>query len=146
MLLDQLKSDLTQAQKDKNEAKVSILRYVLSQISYAKINKGEELSDDEVTKEIAKEVKRHQESIKAFEDGNRSDLADKEKAELSILQSYLPEQLSEEELAKIVQDVITQTGATSVQDMGKVIGQVMAKVGSQAEGGTISRIVKEKLT
>lgn len=146
MIVDQLKSDLITAQKERDETTVSILRFLLAQITNARIAKSADLTDDEVQDQIAKEVKRHRESIAAFESGGRAELAQKESAELVILQKYLPEQMSDTELAGLVAATIQEVGASTVQDMGKVIGSVMAKVKGKAEGATVSRLVKEKLS
>lgn len=145
MLLDQLKEDLVTAQKERNETKVSTLRFLLAQMTNARIAKGSDLTDEEIVDQIAKEVKRHKESIEAFQKGSRNDLAEKEVAELKILESYLPEQLSEDELRQIVGLAVSQTGASSIQDMGKVIGMVMGKVKGKADGATVSRLAREAL-
>ena len=143
--LDTITADLTEALKSREEVKVSTLRLLISNINNAKIAKGEELSDDEVAEEIAKDAKRHRESIDAFVKGGRSDLADKEKEELAVLEKYLPEQLTREEIAKFVVEAISQTGASSPSNMGKVMSAVMAKVKGRADGGAVSALVKEKL-
>lgn len=145
MLLDQLKSNLLKAQKAKQEVTVSILRFLLAQITNAKIAKGADLSDEEVMLQIQKEVKRHQESIAAFDAGGRDDLAKKEQEELVILKSYLPEQMSEEELTNLVKSVIAELGAQSIKDMGRVMGQLVPKLQGKADNASVSRIVKEEL-
>lgn len=144
-LVEQIKQDLIAAQKSKDELRISVLRYILSRFTYAQIEKQRELTDEDIIEEIAKEAKRHRESIEAFEKGGRAELAQKEQAELDILQSYLPEQLSEDELIKLVDQAISQTGASTKQDMGKVIGMVMGQVKGRAEGGVVSRLVAQKL-
>lgn len=146
MLLDLLRADLTNAQKEHNDTTVSTLRFLLAQITNARIAKGAELSDDEIIDQIAKEVKRHKESVEAFQKGNRPELAQKEQAELAVLESYLPEQLSEDELQTIIADAITKTQASDIKDMGKVIGMVMPQVKGKADGSLVSRLVKEKLS
>lgn len=145
-LIDQIKQDLIEAQKAKGELTVSTLRFLLSGIKNAEIEKREALTDAEVLVQIQKDAKRHKESIEAFEKANRQELAAKEKAELGVLSKYLPEQLGREEVEKIVDDVIGKSGASSVSEIGKVMGQVMAKVGSQADGTLVSQIVREKLS
>lgn len=143
---EKLREDLKQAQLNKNEVKVGTLRLILSDLTYAKVAKGEEsLSDEDVISVLQKAIKQRKESIESFKKGNRSDLVLKEEAELAILQEYLPEQLSNEELTSLVEESITNTGASSMVDMGKVIGMVMGKVGQRAEGGRVSTIVREKL-
>lgn len=144
-LLDKLRADLVSAQKAQNTVAVSTLRFLLSGLHNAKIAKGGELTDDEVTGEIGREAKRHKESIAAYEAGDRQDLVEKEQAELAVLVKYLPEQLSGEEIAKIVDEVIGQLGASGGQDLGRVMSAVMVKVKGRASGGTVSDIVKQKL-
>jgi uncharacterized protein len=145
-LLGQISQDLNLALKARDEVSVSTLRFLLSGIHNAKIAKGSELSDPEVLTEIAREAKRHKESIEAFEKAGREELASKEKAELGILQKYLPEQLTEEEISKVVLKVIAEVGATGAGDIGKVMGIVMARVKGKADGGVVSEIVKGKLS
>jgi uncharacterized protein len=142
-----LREDLKQAQLNRDEVKVSTLRLLLSELTYAKVaKKVEALSDEDVTAAILKAVKQRKESIESFKSGGREDLASKEQAELDILQTYLPEQISDEELTKVIDEAITKTGATSMQDMGKVIGMVMGQVGAKAEGAKVSGLVKERLS
>jgi len=142
-----LREDLRQAQLARDELKVATLRLLLSEITYAKVAKQtESLSDEDVISVVQKAVKQRKESIESFEKGGRVDLAEKEKAELAVLQTYLPEQISDEELTKIIEEVITNTGASSPADMGKVIGMVMGQVGQKVEGARVSAIVRSKLT
>lgn len=141
-----LREDLKAAMIAKDETRVSTIRLVLSELTYAKVaKKVETLSDEDVTSVIQKAVKQRKESIESFEKGGRPELAEKEKAELEILENYLPEQMSDLELTKIVEEAITNTGASSMADMGKVIGMVMGKVGQKAEGARVSSLVREKL-
>lgn len=142
-----IREDLKQAQLDRDEVKVSTLRLLLSELTYAKVAKQTEtLSDQDVISSVQKAVKQRKESIESFEKGGRNDLAEKEKAELAILEAYLPEQISDEELTSLVQESINEIGATSMADMGKVIGAVMGKVGQKAEGSRVSALVRENLT
>ncbi len=145
MLLSKLQSDLKNAQLERDEIKVSTLRLLLSEIKNTEIQKGGELSDEDVISVIQKEVKKRKEAALGFRSGGREEQAQKEEAEGTILQAYLPAQLSNEELTRIVKESINETGATSIQDMGKVIGMVMGKVRGQAQGSTVSALVKEKL-
>lgn len=142
-----LREDLKQAQLSRDEVKVSTLRLLLSELTYAKVAKGtDSLSDEDVISAIQKEAKKRKESIESFKKGAREDLASKEEAELKILQTYLPEQISDEELTSLVQESINDIGASSMADMGKVIGLVMGKVGQRAEGSRVSSIVRSKLS
>lgn len=145
-LLEKIKQDLDNALKAGRVVEVSTLRFVISKTDNARIAKGSELSDDEALSEIAKEAKRHKESIEAFRSAGREELAQKEEAELKVLSGYLPEEMSREEIAKFVDEAISEAGASSISDMGKVMSKVMEKVKGRADGGSVSAIVKEKLS
>ena len=142
---DRIKEDLKQAQLSKDELKTSVLRMLLSEVNNQRIQKGSDLTDEEITSVFQKEVKKRKEAALAFKNGGRGDSAQKEEDEALILASYLPEQMSVEELTKIVEDTINELGANSQADMGKVIGSVIGKVKGQADGGEVSRLVREKL-
>lgn len=103
------------------------------------------LSDQEIQEVIASEAKKRRESIEAFAKGGRQDLADKEKKELEVLQKYLPEQLSEEQIRALVKDAVAKTGATSIKEMGKVMAALMPQVKGKSDGAMVSNIVKELL-
>jgi hypothetical protein len=145
-LIDKIESDLNIALKGRDEVTVSTLRLLLSNLHNAKIAKGSKLNDDEVTGEISKDVKRHRESIEAYEKAQRSELVTKETKELEILREYLPAQLSEAQITQIVNEVIAQINPTGLADIGKVMAGVMAKVKGQADGAEVSRIVKASLS
>ena len=145
MLLDKIQSDLKESQLARDEMKVSTLRLLLSEIKNAEIAKGGELLDSDIISVIQKEIKKRKEASLAFRQGGREEQAQKEEAESRVLEAYLPLQLSDEALTKIVEDTITELGATSIQDMGKVIGAVMSKVAGQADGGKVSQLVKGRL-
>ena len=144
-LIDKIKGDLDVALKAGDGVAVSTLRFLLSAVQNAQIEKREDLNDREVADIIRKDAKKHKESIEAFEKGERGDLAQKEAKELEVLEKYLPAQMPQEEIAKVVDAVLAKTGASTISDMGKVMGQVMAKVGSQADGNVVSQMVKRKL-
>lgn len=145
-MLSKLPADLKQAQLNREETKVSTLRMLLSEIKNAEIANGKELEEDQIISILQKEVKKRKEAAAGFRQGNREGAALKEEAELKILEEYLPKQLSDEELTKIVEEAITQTGASAMSDMGKVIGIVMGKVSGQADGGRVSSLVKTRLS
>ncbi len=133
----------------KDTIRVSVLRMLLSAINYYEIQKGGagyEATAEDVLSVIEKEVKQHRDSIEQFKTGNRGDLVEKEQAELSVLEKYLPEQMSEADLQKLVDAAVTQTGAKTQQDMGKVMGYLMPNIKGKADGTLVSRLVKEKLT
>lgn len=145
-MLDDLQNDLKQAQLDRNEVKVSTLRLLLSEIKNAEIAKGSALSDEDIISIVQREVKKRKEAAIGFRNGGREESALKEESELKILETYLPAQMSIEELTKVVDETINELGASSVTDMGKVIGSVMGKVKGKAEGSSVSALVKEKLS
>ncbi len=144
-MFDQLQADLKQAQLNRDEVKVSVLRMLLSELKYVQINSGQDLTDADVTTQIQKELKKRREAVEGFLKGGREELAEKEKQEATVLEAYLPAQLSDEELTKIVDETISETGASTIADMGKVISAVMAKVSGQAEGARVSLLVKQQL-
>ncbi len=145
-MLDKIQTDLKNAQLARDEVKVSTLRLLLSEIKNGEIAKGESLSDEDIVSVVQKEVKKRKEAAAAFRSGGRGESAAKEEAELLVLESYLPLQLSNEELTKLVEETIHEVGASSIADMGKVIGAVMGKVKGKADGGVVSAMVKEKLS
>lgn len=149
MQKQQLKDQLKESMLAKDELRTQVLRFVLSGITYYEINKGGagyEATEEDVMAVITKEVKQRHDSIEQFEKAGRADLADKEKAELAILETYLPEQMPEEEVRKFVEEAVKTTGASTPQDMGKVMASLMPKVKGKADGGLVSRLVKEALT
>ena len=145
-MLDQLQNDLKEAQLARNQAKVSTLRLLLAEIHNQEISKGGSLADADLIAIIQREVKKRKEAALGFRQGNREDQAQKEESEAKILEGYLPEQISDQELTQIIEQVIKEVGAISVQDMGKVMGVVLGKVSGRADGGRVSGIVKEKLS
>ncbi len=137
-----MKSALKSGDKDK----LSTIRMLISEIKKVQIDKQKELTDEEIIQVIQKYAKQRKESIKQYKEAGRNDLAEKEQKELDIVSKFLPEALSEDEIQKIVDDVIAETGASSMKDMGKVMKIVMGKVKGRADGSVVSRIVKEKLS
>lgn len=146
MLLDQILTDLKNAQLSRDEVKVSTLRLLLSEIKNGEIAKSQPLSDEDIISIISREVKKRKEAAAGFRTGGREESALKEEAESKVLESYLPAQISNEELTKIISETINEMGASGVTDMGRVIGAVMAKVKGQADGETVSALVKEVLS
>ncbi|MBI2032921.1 MAG: GatB/YqeY domain-containing protein [Candidatus Levybacteria bacterium] len=149
MTKQELQEELKKAMFAKDEVKKSTLRMLLSAIGYYEINKGGagyEANEEDVQTVIQKEVKQRKDSIEQFTSGGRQELADKETKELEILQTYIPAQMGEVEIKTLVKEAISQTGATSMQDMGKVMGALMPKTKGKADGSLVSKIVKEALT
>lgn len=144
--VDKIQSDLKQAQLARDEMKVSTLRLLLAEIHNTEIQKGGEVTDEDILLVLSREAKKRKEAAIGFRTGNREDSAQKEEAELKILQSYLPAEMDQGELTKIIESTIAESGATSISDMGKVMGIVMGKVKGQASGETVSALVKEKLS
>jgi len=147
MLSDRIDSEFKQAMKDKAAVKVSTLSFLRSQLKYVAIDKKtEKLEDADVVTVIKKQMKQRQDSIEQYEKGNRPELASKEKEELVILKSYLPEEMSLADLEKIVAEVITATGAQGMKDMGKVMKEVGAKTAGKADNKAVSDVVKKSLS
>jgi uncharacterized protein len=145
MLIDQIKSELNISLKEKNEIKVSTLRFLISALNNKFIELQRELTDEDVLGVIAKQVKERKESIAAYASAGRNELAQKEEAEMAILSTYLPQQLSDVEVEKVVDEVISQTNASGPADFGKVMGATMAKLKGQTDGNIVSALVKKKL-
>lgn len=142
-----IENELKEAMKQKNQLKLSVLRMVKAAIINQKIEKKtDKLDDAGVLQIISKQIKQHKDSIDSFSKGQRSDLAEKEKQELAILESYLPKQLSPEELLNLVKESIKETGALGPQDTGKVIKMVMEKAKGAAEGKAVSQMVGQELS
>jgi len=147
-LKEKISSDLKDAMRSGDTLRRDTLRLIDSAVKNTEIEKKKRetgLSDEEVMEVFARAVKQRQDSIRQFEEGGRSDLAEKEKLELDILMPYLPAQLSKEAIVAVVAEVITQTGATGVNDLGKVMGQAMAKMKGEADGNVVREIAKELL-
>lgn len=146
MLTDQIAADMKQAMRAKDAARLSTLRLLKSAIEYHKIEKKQEqLTDPDVSAVIRKQIKQRQDSIEGFEKGGRADLVEKEKAELAVLKSYLPEDLSQAQVEEVVKATIAELGATTKADMGKVMKAVQAKVAGRTDNRLISQLVSANL-
>jgi hypothetical protein len=148
-LQERVDSDLKEAMRAKDAMKLDVLRMLKSALKYAAIAKSDaeaELSDAEAVQVIRKQAKQRQDSIESFEKGGRAELADKEKEELAILNTYLPQGMSPDELAKVVRETIAELGATSKAQMGAVMKALQAKVGGRADGKTLSSEVQKQLS
>ncbi|MFC1847001.1 GatB/YqeY domain-containing protein [Chloroflexota bacterium] len=145
-LKQKLADDLRKAQKDRDECRLSVIRMALAAIHNAEIAKRACLEETDVLGIVAKEAKQRKESIEAFTQGNRPDLVAREEAELLILQEYLPEQASREDIVAAARQVIQETGACSLQDKGKVMGKLIPQLKGKAEGQLINAVVTELLS
>ena len=143
---ERLKSDLKDAMKAKDVFKRETIRFLMSAIKQIEVDERRELSDDDIFKIIQRSIKQREDAAKQYQDAGRDDLYQKETKEASLIKSYLPQQYTEIELKEIISNIIKAQGATSMKDMGGVIKEVMAKVGSRADGKSVSKIVKELLS
>ena len=147
-LTERIDSDLKNAMRAKDATRLSVLRMLKAALKNTAIEKSgadAQMSDGDAIQVIRKQVKQRQDSIESFEKGGRAELAAKEKEELSILQSYLPQEMSAHELQKIVRDIIGEVGATSKAQMGAVMKALQAKVAGRADGKTLSAEVQRQL-
>jgi len=145
-LKQQIISDLTASMKAQNAARTSTLRLVKASMMNREIEKGGELDDEEMTKLLRSMVKQRRDSIEQYEKGGRPELADKEKSEIDVIETYLPQAASREEIEAAVGDAIAETGASSIKDMGRVMKAAQALLaGKNADGRTVSEVVKAKL-
>ena len=144
-LQEKLNTDLKAAMRAHDELRMLVLRSLLSAMNYAEIAKQKKLDDGGVIEVIGKEIKQRRESIEAYEKGNRKDLADKEKAEMAVLQEYMPAQMSGEEITAIVEKVIAEVGAKGPGDKGKVMQKLMPQVKGKADGNEVNNIVTSLL-
>jgi uncharacterized protein YqeY len=145
-LKEKIVSDLTVAMKAQDAARLSTLRMVKAGLMNREIEKGRELNDEEMAGLLRSMVKQRRDSVEQYEKGGRQDLADKEKAEIGVIEAYLPQAASTEEIEQAVAAAIAGTSATSLKDMGKVMKAAQATLsGKNADGKTISEIVKAKL-
>ena len=145
-MLEQLQKELKITMKAGEKAKMMGLRNIIGKIKAAQIDKGETLTDEETLKILKTAAKQLKESIDQYQKGGRDDLAEKEAFELTLLEKYLPEQLSEEQIRQIVKNIVKNTGSGSMQDMGKVMGATMQELAGSADGKIVQKIVQEELS
>lgn len=145
-LLDRLNQDMKEAMKNKEKEKLSVIRMVKSSLQNEQIKFGRDLTEDDQLTVLNRELKQRKDSLQEFEKANREDLVEKLRNEISILEHYMPEQLSEDELLAIVDETISEVGASSKADMGKVMGAIMPKVKGKADGGLVNRLVQQQLS
>ncbi len=145
-LKDRLETEIRDAMRLRNQPRVDTLRFLKSALQMTEIERRKPLDDAGFLEVAAKQAKERRESIRMFQEGHRADLVAKESAELAILEEYLPAQMGQEELRKIVQAVIAEVGATSMREKGKVMGKLMPQVRGKADGAQVNTLVEQLLS
>jgi uncharacterized protein YqeY len=145
-LVQQIQSELPEAMRSGDTRRRDILRLLIAAFNNARIALGHELNDDEAVQTLQREAKQRRESIEQFAAGGRQDLVDHEQDELDLILSYLPADLTEQELRALVAEVVADVGASSPKDLGKVMGPVMKRVSGRADGTLVNTLVREALT
>lgn len=145
-LLERLNLDMKTAMRNKEKDTLSVIRLVKSSLQNEQIKLGRELTEDESITVLNREVKQRKESLHEFKQANREDLASKQERDLFVLEGYMPQQLTEEEVESIVKETITETSASSKADMGKVMSAIMPKVKGKADGSLVNRLVIKHLS
>jgi uncharacterized protein len=144
-MIKRIETELKEAMRARDEPRIAALRLTLSALRSAEKELQRPLKEDEELQVLQRERKRRAESVQAFRDAGRTEQADREEAELRVLEELLPAPLSEDELERIVDDAIAETGATSLRDLGRVMADVMPQVAGRADGSVVSQLVREKL-
>ena len=144
-MINSLQEELKKAMKRQDKDTVLGLRNMIGKLKARQIDKGIELNDDECIKVLKSSAKQLKESIRQYNNGGREDLAEKEVFELTLIEKYLPEQLSNEAIQKLVQNIIQNKGFAGMQDMGKVMGIIMSQISGEADGNIVQEIVKTEL-
>jgi uncharacterized protein len=144
-LIGEIKEQLTDAMRERDDARRDTLRLILSSLQGAEKELQRPLTEDEELQVLQRERKKRLEAADAFRNAGRAEQADKETAELEVLEEFMPEPLSEEELEEIVDNVIAEVGATSMREIGRVMADVMPQVAGRADGSAVSQLVREKL-
>ncbi|MFR3919896.1 MAG: GatB/YqeY domain-containing protein [Clostridia bacterium] len=145
MLKEKLLEDLKQSMKEKNTNRKNVVQMVRAGILQVEKDKGIQLEDAQVLEIIAKELKKRKDSLADFEKANREDLINQVNEEISVLEEYLPKQLSDEELELKIQEIITKVGATTIKDLGMVMKEAKTEIGAQADGKRINEVVRKLL-
>ncbi|KYD21756.1 GatB/YqeY domain-containing protein [Geobacillus stearothermophilus] len=146
-LLDRLNDDMKQAMKNKEKEKLSVLRMLKAALQNEAIKLGKSpLSEDEELTVLSRELKQRKDSLREFENAGRSDLVEKVKTEIDIVQSYMPKPLTEDELRELIEQMIKEVGASSKADMGKVMSAIMPKVKGKADGSLVNKLVQQQLS
>ena len=144
-LIAKIEGDLKEAMRARDDLRTGTLRLTLAALRSSEKELGRPLKDDEELQVLQRERKRRTEAAEAFRDAGREEQASQEERELDVIEEFMPEPLAEEELERIVDDAIAETGATSLRDLGRVMADVMPQVAGRADGSTVSQLVREKL-
>lgn len=144
-MLEKLNKDMIDAMKNKETVKLTVIREIKGNMKLAEIDQKKEMNDDLLIEVVSKGIKTRKESIKEFEKGNRQDLIDKSVIEIEILEKYLPEQLSSEEVIKIIDEIFVSVNPTSIKDMGKIMSCATEKLKGRTDISEVSKIIREKL-
>jgi hypothetical protein len=144
-LIAEIEGELTDAMRARERVRTDALRLILAALRAAEKELGRELKDDEELQVLQRERKRRAEAAEAFRSAGRDEQADKEDEELEVIEEFMPEPLGEDDLERIVDDAIAETGATSLRDLGRVMADVMPQVAGRADGSAVSQLVREKL-
>lgn len=145
MTIEELRNRLKEAMKSSDEVRVRTLRLLISNVKNEEIEKGEQLTEEEFTEVVLREVKRRKEAIEMYEKAQRKDLADEERKELKVLEEFLPQQLSIDEIRSLAIEAIESVGASGPKDLGKVMSVLMPKLRGRADGKMVNKIVREFL-
>ena len=145
ILRDRLEEDIRESMRQRSQVRLDALRFLKFAVQAVEKERGQALDDQAMVEVVAKQVNDRRESIRAFEQGSRNDLVVKEAADLSVLEEYLPPQLTEEEIVALVSGVINEVGAAGPRDKGKVMGKLMPQVRGKADGAEVNRLVTELL-
>ena len=144
-LIEELEDDLKEAMRERDEDRRDVLRLILNALRNAEKELQRELTEEEELQVLQRERKKRVEAAEAYRNAGREEQADDEEYELEVLEDYMPEPLSEDEIEEIVDDAIAENGATSLADLGRVMADVMPQIAGRADGSTVSQIVREKL-
>lgn len=144
-LKEQLNNDFKEAMRNRDQLRKNVITLIRSEIKQIEVDKRIELEEQDIIEIISRQLKQRKDALEEFNKGNREDLAKQAEEEAQILLSYLPEQLSEEEITKIIKETIAETGANSIKEMGKVMAAIMPKVKGIADGKLVNQIVREQL-
>ena len=145
-LLERLNNDMKQAMKNKEKDKLSVIRMLKAAIQNEELKLRHELTDEDELTVLSRELKQRKDSLEEFANANRTDLVDKIRIEIGYVEEYMPEQLSEEEIAEIVKQTISEVNATSKADMGRVMGALMPRVKGKADGSLVNKLVQQQLS